>query len=267
MRVAVEEALVVAGRRHRRLRHGRRRQRADDRIVVGRVVDPGEGGVGEQRVDGHRPDEGVAAEAGHQCGDELVGGIPVRRVGEGHRPGEARLLALDHRERAEEMRRPQGRGCVAAQERLQPGVGGDDRRLVGRVARSAPEERGPGGGEPAVEGLERAAVEDEPAPRRGAQRVERHGVEVAGHRGARVDVGAEEALEGFDAPVELAAERAAEPAREDRREVEGNERAPQHLMVSDRPPQCVDADREVGVVLCLREGETTRRGSRGSVRA
>ncbi len=169
------------------------------------------------------------------------------------------------------MRRPQGRGCVAAQERLQPGVGGDDRGLVGRVARSAPEERGPGGGEAAVEGLERAAVEDEPAPRRGAQRIERHGVEVAGHRGARVDVGAEEALEGFDAPVELATEGAAEPAGEDRREVEGNERAPQHLMVRDGPAQCVGADREVGVVLGLREGEPrverlgTRREREGHV--
>ncbi len=34
-RVAVEEALVVAGRRDRRLRHRSGRQRADDGIVVG----------------------------------------------------------------------------------------------------------------------------------------------------------------------------------------------------------------------------------------
>ena len=127
-------------------------------------------------------------------------------------PGQARLLALNHRERAEKVRRPQGRWIVALEETLEAGIGRDDGHRVGWVVRSTPEEGGPGGGEPTVKRLERVAVDDEPGPDRRPDRVEGGDVEIARHRGARVDVRVEEALERFGAAVELAAERADKPS-------------------------------------------------------
>ena len=193
--VAVEQGLVVVPGPDGRLPSDDRCERADDAVTVGDVVDGRGRCVREKGVDGHGSHEWVAAKAREQRGDELVGRVPIVRIGERHRAGQARLLALNHRERAEKVRRPQGRWIVALEETLEAGIGGDDGHRVGWVVRSTPEEGGPGGGEPTVERLERVAVDDEPGPDRGPDRVEGGGVEIARHRGARVDVRVEEALE------------------------------------------------------------------------
>ena len=126
-------------------------------------------------------------------------GVPGGGVGDGDAAGEARLLAGDECEPGQEVRGAQGRRLVAGEELLEPGVGGDDRGRARIVARHRLHLVRVRRGELLDDRCQRGALDDELAHARALQGGERRRVERSGQRGARVDVGVEEALEGRDA--------------------------------------------------------------------
>ena len=170
--LAALEPRVVLVRGDRRLPQLHGREHADDAGAVGLVVGGRRGGLGEQGVDGHGPEDRVPAQPGQHRVHELVRYVPRGGIGEGDRAGEARLLARYHRERGEQVCGAERGSFVALEEVLDPRVGREDRHRLIEVAGRAREQRGARRGELPVVRLERAAVDHQPGPHRRLECVE-----------------------------------------------------------------------------------------------
>ncbi len=188
----------------------------------------------------------MLAETCEDRGHEGLVGVPAVGVGDRDPAAEARLLARDEREPGEQVRGAERRRIAAGEEVLESRVGGDhgdrsrvvagDRlHLVRMCRRVLLDFRG-----------QRGSVDDELTDAGVLKQSQRPDVERSGERGARIDVDAEEGLEGGDTARQLRVGDADQPVVDDRRQVERHERSGEDLVARRGLLEQRTAHRDVG---------------------